>query len=333
LTVDRILLGLQEKEFTEFTRVGSLRKIAKPLLRHVLHYSDRSVSSKDHDRLALNELEEMLKSIDTPVSERVHIEAAIVDLKSQITAKRAERLKNMRIVGVTTAAATFDILNDNRFAIVLLDEASQMVEPASLVPLIRFGCERALLIGDPKQLPPTLRRHGSHLHTTDVGTLADTHLSKTMFVRLAASVQPIMLRTQYRLHPHLADLPSKLFYDNVLRNGVTADDRAALIERIPPLSFIEVDAGKETMTAGGSYTNYQEAVMIKQICRSLVRLVDPADIGAISLYKAQAFKIDAELKEIAPGIVCSTVDAFQGAERVCMLVQSKFVFVWLIYYC
>ena len=33
---------------------------------------------------------------------------------------------------------------------VLLDEASQMSEPVSLLPIARFGCHRLLLLGDPK---------------------------------------------------------------------------------------------------------------------------------------------------------------------------------------
>ena len=34
--------------------------------------------------------------------------------------------------------------------VVLLDEASQMSEPLSLIPTARFGCHKLLLLGDPK---------------------------------------------------------------------------------------------------------------------------------------------------------------------------------------
>ena len=34
--------------------------------------------------------------------------------------------------------------------VVLLDEASQMSEPVSLLPIARFGCHKLLLLGDPK---------------------------------------------------------------------------------------------------------------------------------------------------------------------------------------
>ena len=34
--------------------------------------------------------------------------------------------------------------------VVLLDEASQMSEPVSLLPIARFACHKLLLLGDPK---------------------------------------------------------------------------------------------------------------------------------------------------------------------------------------
>ena len=43
--VDNILLGLQAEQFEDFARAGSLRRIAKPILKHVLHYSEVRSSS------------------------------------------------------------------------------------------------------------------------------------------------------------------------------------------------------------------------------------------------------------------------------------------------
>jgi superfamily I DNA and/or RNA helicase len=44
--------------------------------------------------------------------------------------------------GVTCAASGFPILDGNVFPLVILDECSQMLEPHSMIPLARFGCER-----------------------------------------------------------------------------------------------------------------------------------------------------------------------------------------------
>ena len=74
VAVDRILLELQRREFLQFARVGSLKKIAKPLLKHVLHFSEKSVASGDHERLALRELEEMQRQPATTPDDRKHIQ-------------------------------------------------------------------------------------------------------------------------------------------------------------------------------------------------------------------------------------------------------------------
>jgi superfamily I DNA and/or RNA helicase len=197
----------------------------------------------------------------------------------------------------------------------------------------------------------TIRRVGSHTHSASTGTENDPTLSKTLFVRLAAAgIVPLMLAVQYRLHPHLSDLPNRLFYQQRLSNGVAASDRAALIPHLPPLSFVEIPNGREMLSGpGGSFVNSEECHAVTQLSSALAHHVDASDIGIISLCafdltlafftyliaplfinrvrppvyctdKAQAFKIQEAVCAIVvadgEGIVCSTVDAFQGAERV-----------------
>jgi superfamily I DNA and/or RNA helicase len=43
------------------------------------------------------------------------------------------------------------------FPIVVIDEAAQATELATLIPL-QYGCERCVLAGDPQQLPATASR-------------------------------------------------------------------------------------------------------------------------------------------------------------------------------
>lgn len=52
-------------------------------------------------------------------------------------------------MGVTCCSAGMPLLDGQRFDIVVLDECSQIVEPLSLVPLLRAGCRQdtALALG------------------------------------------------------------------------------------------------------------------------------------------------------------------------------------------
>lgn len=54
-------------------------------------------------------------------------------------------LKTVPIVGVTCCSALLSALDGQRFDMVVLDECSQMVEPLSMVPLLRASCRRVLL--------------------------------------------------------------------------------------------------------------------------------------------------------------------------------------------
>lgn len=89
--------------------------------------------------------------------------------------------------------------DDAAFDIVVLDECSQMVEPASMLPVLKFGCKRLLLVGDPLQLPPITRsvRELKVPSGTDPALVGGYETA--LFVRLQkAGYQTTMLSVQYR---------------------------------------------------------------------------------------------------------------------------------------
>ena len=64
-------------------------------------------------------------------------------------------LNTATIICATCIGSGHDILDGRRFPRVLIDEATQATEPATLVPIIR-GCRQLVLVGDHRQLPPTV---------------------------------------------------------------------------------------------------------------------------------------------------------------------------------
>ena len=262
VAVDRVLLSLRDLGVREFARVGSLRKIAKPLLPFVAN------GRQGED---IKELQEMLHSKGLSPEDEGYVRGTLERMRKQHAASVIERA---HVVGVTCSASTFPVLDGIVFPIVLLDECSQMVEPQSLVPMARFRCARVLLVGDPLQLPPTL--------PGDVG--APNGLERTLFERLRDAGQPAwLLGTQYRCHPSVMGLCNTLFYGGRVRAGVDGDARAALVDDLLPVTVANVADGAEAYGTGSFY-NEAEAHVVADAVQQLVALGLPASaMGVIAL--------------------------------------------------
>ena len=106
--------------------------------------------------------------------------------------ENVKALGNVPIVGATLISSTFECLDNFEFPIVILDEACQQTEPSSLLALARFGARKLIMVGDPKQLKPTIDCGGADASH-------DQGLEQTLFHRLQlCGVPSVMLRTQYR---------------------------------------------------------------------------------------------------------------------------------------
>ncbi len=213
-----------------------------------------------------------------------------------------------------------------RFDLVVLDEASQAVEPLSWVALLHGG--KAVFAGDSMQLPPTLysKEAAPELGVTLFDRLKD---------RLPRSLQ-CLLRVQYRMHEAIMDFPSRRFYEGRLQ----ADDsvRAHKVCELPGVAqtdltsvpFVFVDTSgtgyeeslDETLQ---SRENEGEALLAKRIVESLLEAgLRPSALAVLSPYRAQVRKLRSLLR--VEGLEIGTVDGFQGREKeatVVSLVRSN----------
>lgn len=64
----------------------------------------------------------------------------MIQVKAGAARARQQRLKTAAVVGVTCCSAALPALDGAAFEVVVLDEASQMIEPLSLLPLVRASC-------------------------------------------------------------------------------------------------------------------------------------------------------------------------------------------------
>ena len=169
------------------------------------------------------------------------------------------------------------------FPAVLIDETAQSTEPSCLVPLTH-GCRQLALVGDHKQLRPTV--------ISD--TAAERGLSLSLFERLLrAGVPPFLLDTQYRMHPSLAAFPSAEFYAGKLLSGLPPEARPQLRGFRWPSEQTNValmpSTSEEEGGEGTSKRNSGEASTVASVLRHFLNAGEllPQQIGVVTPYAAQ----------------------------------------------
>lgn len=204
------------------------------------------------------------------------------------------------------------------FETVIIDEAAQCVELSALIPL-KYGCTKCILVGDPKQLPPTVLSQSAARFGYD----------QSLFVRMQQNhPQHVhLLDTQYRMHPEISAFPSKEFYEGRLYDG----DAMGHLRQQPwhqskvlgPYHFFDVQGVQERGRRGQSLVNTQELEVALQLYHRFRQ--DYRDIqlegkvGIITPYKAQLFALRETFakrwgESIFKEIEFNTTDAFQGRE-------------------
>jgi len=226
-------------------------------------------------------------------------------------------IKRAQVVATTAIGAGSAIIERYGFERVLIDEASQATELATIVPLCH-GCEQLVLLGDHCQLPPTV--------SSDAASREG--LGTSLFERLVHSgVNVHMLEIQYRMHPAISRFPCCHFYAERLKDGIGASDREALDgfqwpKAENPMCFVSIH-GHESGN-GTSFENHQEAEQVVYIVQNMLRSGrnQPPDIGVVSPYGAQVRLIRKLLMRAGiptfrdkNGVEVASVDGFQGREK------------------
>ncbi|MDE0707694.1 MAG: AAA domain-containing protein [Candidatus Poseidoniales archaeon] len=240
---------------------------------------------------------------------------------------RDDILEHAQVICATCVGAGHLLLDSRRFPLVLLDEATQATEPASLIPLTK-GARHLVLVGDHHQLPPTVISRRAE----------EEGLSRSLFERLIALGAPsTMLTTQYRMHPVIREWPSERFYQGRLEDGITAADRPAPAGFVwpnwdAPVAFIPVEGSEDTSPDGASKQNMDEAGLAVRVVDMLLSGGDltPHDIGVVTPYSGQVRLLNdlfegaggREENEPYHGLEIKTVDGYQGREKDVIVLSS-----------
>ncbi|XP_074364158.1 uncharacterized protein LOC141704897 [Apium graveolens] len=211
----------------------------------------------------------------------------------------------------------------------VIDEAAQLKECESTIPLQLSGLRHAVLIGDEKQLPAMVQ--------SKISQKAD--FGRSLYERLVnLGHKKHMLKVQYRMHPSISLFPKEQFYENKILDGLNVQEKnykKHLLQgkMFGTYSFVNVTYGKEEFDNSHSQRNMAEVSVIADI---VARLSEESKIrkqrlsvGCISPYKAQVYAIKRKLgtkyrsgPNDSFSVNVSSVDGFQGSEADVIIIST-----------
>ena len=273
-------------------------------------------------RLAARPLEEQRRLVERRLA-RLDQAARLSQERSQQLRSGLRRREGLVVAEARVVLATMTnvymsaLMEEQRFDAVIVEEAGMAVLP-TLFYCASLGKQRAIMVGDPQQLPsivqssePIVRRAmGRSIFQV---TVPEPHRSDLV----------VMLDTQYRMHPRIGDLVGGLFYDGRLRHGAVTEHTESIAAREPCAgsAIVVVDtAGASTCgTPSGSYSRYNDAhaAIAVDMARQAVEAGD-GSVAVIAPYVEQIRRIGRLLNanpSLSKRVECRTVHRFQGGER------------------
>jgi len=230
-------------------------------------------------------------------------------LKSSKKIRRKNILKTTRIYLATIDATPrmASDLNEEKIQLCIdtciVDEAGCVLECA-IPMLLQFGPSNLILIGDHKQLQP--------FTTIQDQTLLGSNHTRSLLERgVQNGFNPWFLSTQFRMHPTICTLVSRLFYGNKLKTFAELN-RASVYK---PCAWIDVHSS-EISHNGKGYSNPKEA---REVCGLAKKLLDICNsVWIITFYnKQRSLILDIVRKDSVLSksqIPVLSIDSCQGSE-------------------
>jgi ATP-dependent RNA/DNA helicase IGHMBP2 len=210
----------------------------------------------------------------------------------------------------TLIGASNKYLKGMRFNTVIIDEASQAMEPECWNAILKG--ERVIMAGDHKQLPPTVKSP----QAAQLGL--ETTLLDTMSDKIEHSY---LLKTQYRMNEAILSFPNRAFYENRLESEEKIKSSTLPMDT-HPLCFIDTaGTGFEEKLNPEHKSRYNEGeyFILREHLISIREKALGFSIGILSPYAEQVRFIREQLtqeenfKDLS--IQVDSIDGFQGQEK------------------
>ena len=207
-------------------------------------------------------------------------------------------LERARGIFVTAAVAGSRACRVVPVQVVMMDETSQIKEVEALNAIVRHAAygrlEKFVILGDHQQLPPTVlaRMMSEFVNSTSLSI---------MYRFILAGYPFVMLRVQYRMHPHIVEIINKLVYKGALQTAPSAINRpnAGLFRRF--LRSCQFPSQRQTLWVDvvdqvtlfherGDFSSINTAYILavwKMVVRMIAIGISEDQIMIITFYAAQ----------------------------------------------
>ncbi|RVX68783.1 hypothetical protein B0A52_07669 [Exophiala mesophila] len=249
ISVDNIVERLAlTSPSTPIVRLGHPARLLPSVLNHSLEVLTRTSEAAGIVSDVRKELDQKQASIRKTrnARERKAIYADMKDLRKEYREREGkcvdDLVKGSQVVLSTLHGSGGHQTRNQDFDVVVIDEASQALEPQCWIPLVFGGnhVRKLILAGDHLQLPPTVKSGDDKenkqekktavaklgeelaklsLSEDEVKTAQKSSLETTLFDRLLAlhgSDIKRLLNTQYRMHEKIMRFPSQELYEGKL---------------------------------------------------------------------------------------------------------------------
>jgi len=242
-----------------------------------------------------------------------------------------------------TIGSIFNLkLQYGHFTHVFIDEAGQLTEPQSMIPLclVNKDVGQIVLAGDPQQLGPVLQSPLASVYGLEQSYLEriskfPVYLSDNDRFLDHCGYDPILLTKlvrNYRSHSDILKVPSKLYYDNELiacASKIICDKFLGsdlLPNKDHPIIFHGIVGESKQEADSPSWFNPQEVWQVCVYAKSLIEdeHIKPEEIGIVAPYRKQVSKIRECLKKtfLIEGIKVGSVEEFQGQEMAVIILST-----------
>lgn len=294
-----------------------------------------------------------------------HLLQEVLDENTTLNSIKSTLSEAQIIVATTsTMNSRSALFNIKHFDLVIIDEASQILEP-NIVGILTArqeegrAIDRFILVGDHKQLPAVVQQQGEADVENTSSVLENIHLSScanSLFERLILTERAAgrtdfigTLHKQGRMHPDIADFANRKFYakeqlecvplahqlETELSYNEESEDALDNTLKAHRMIFIPSMPCKQLNIS--EKVNTDEARIIADLLRRLYRQMSKdfnpqKSVGVIVPYRNQIAMIRKEIERLEipalEDISIDTVERYQGSQRDVILysftIQSRY---------